>query len=396
MCQAPRGEEGGTTNRARTLPAGVTSAIVAAALFGASTPLAKLLLQTDTASGASGLRQAVLLAGLLYLGSGIGLTLLKVLARVKGRGRSNHADARAAVGVPGEAPLARADVPWLAGAVFFGGMLGPVLQMVGLSATPGSTAALLLNLEGVFTALLAWFIFHENFDRRIFAGMVAIVAGGVLLAWQGSGGTGLSWGALAIVGACACWGIDNNLTQKVSAGDPLQIAAIKGAVAGSVNLGLALALGAALPGPAVLIGAGLVGFLGYGVSLVLFVLALRHIGTARTGAYFSLAPFVGAALSLVILREQVGARFLAAAGLMGLGIWLHLTERHEHAHHHEAITHEHRHVHDEHHQHVHEPGMDQREPHTHVHTHAPLTHSHPHYPDIHHRHRHSPTPAREE
>jgi drug/metabolite transporter (DMT)-like permease len=380
--------------RGPALPAGVSSAILAAALFGASTPLAKLLLRTGAPAGSgTALAQPVLLAALLYLGSGIGLTLLRQLraARRPASSRDTSSGSRSA-----EAPLTRQDLPWLAGAIFFGGVLGPVLQMVGLAGTAGSTAALLLNLEGVFTALLAWFLFHENFDRRVFAGMVAIVAGGAVLSWQGSGGTGLSWSALAIVSACACWGIDNNLTQKVSAGDPLQIAALKGGVAGAVNLCLAVALGATVPGPSILLGAGVVGFLGYGVSLVLFVLALRHIGTARTGAYFSLAPFVGAGLSLLLLQEQVGPRLLAAAGLMGLGIWLHLTERHEHRHHHESITHEHRHLHDEHHQHEHAPGVDPHEPHTHPHTHAPLIHSHPHYPDIHHRHRHASTAAPDE
>jgi drug/metabolite transporter (DMT)-like permease len=263
-----------------------------------------------------------------------------------------------------------------------------VLLMLGLRATPASTTSLLLNLEGVFTALLAWFAFRENVDRRIAAGMASIVAGGVLLSWQGRPEVGLPWGALAIAGACACWGIDNNLTQKVSAGDPLQVAAIKGAVAGSVNLVLALMLGAQLPPAGVLLLAALIGFLGYGVSLVLFVLALRHIGTARTGAYFSLAPFVGAAISLVWLREPVGPLFVVAAALMGLGIWLHLSERHEHEHFHPAMVHEHRHVHDTHHQHDHPPGVDPREPHSHPHAHAPLTHRHPHFPDIHHRHGH--------
>jgi drug/metabolite transporter (DMT)-like permease len=377
------------------LPAGVSSAILAAALFGASTPLAKLLLRAGAPAAGSGtaLAQPVLLAALLYLGSGVGLTLLRLLraARRPASSRGHGPGSGSA-----EAALTRQDLPWLAGAILFGGVLGPVLQMVGLAGTAGSTAALLLNLEGVFTAMLAWFLFHENFDRRILAGMAAIVAGGAVLSWQGTGGMGVSWGALAIVAACACWGIDNNLTQKVAAGDPLQIAALKGGVAGAVNLCLALALGAAIPGPPILLGAGVVGFLGYGVSLVLFVLALRHIGTARTGAYFSLAPFVGAALSLLLLNERVGPRLLAAAGLMGFGIWLHLTERHEHHHHHEAVTHEHRHVHDEHHQHEHAPGVDPHEPHTHPHTHAPLTHSHPHYPDIHHRHRHASSAAPEE
>lgn len=352
-------------NERRVLPAGVGVALLAAVLFGASTPFAKLLL---------GEMRPVLLAGLLYLGSGLGLTLLFLLRRGS---------------ASGEAPLVRSDLPWLAGAVFFGGVLGPVLLMLGLKAAPASTASLLLNLEGVFTALLAWFAFRENFDRRIALGMLSIVAGGVLLSWQGSAAVSLPLGALAVAGACLCWGIDNNLTQKVSAGDPTQVAAIKGAVAGSVNLAVALSLGAALPSLSVIAGALLVGFLGYGLSLVLFVLALRHIGTARTGAYFSLAPFVGASVSLLLLHEPVGLLFFAAAALMAMGVWFHLTERHVHEHHHRRLTHSHRHVHDAHHQHAHEAGVDPTEPHTHVHTHEPLTHSHPHFPDIHHRHGHS-------
>lgn len=350
------------TRHERRLPAGVSFALLAAALFGASTPFAKLLL---------GQLPPVLLAGLLYVGSGIGLTALFFLRR------------RAE-----EAPLARAQLPWLAGAVFFGGMLGPVLLMLGLRAAPAATASLLLNLEGVFTALLAWFIFHENFDRRIALGMLSIVVGGVLLSWQGSGGLGLPIGSLAVVGACLCWGIDNNLTQKVSAGNPFQVAAIKGAAAGTVNLALAFALGAALPPARAAAGALVVGFLGYGVSLALFVLALRHVGTARTGAYFSTAPFVGAAVSLVLLREPVGPLFFVAAALMAAGVWLHLTERHEHEHHHERLAHAHAHVHDVHHRHAHPPGVDPTEPHTHWHVHEPVTHRHPHFPDIHHRHRH--------
>jgi len=272
-------------------------------------------------------------------------------------------------------------------ASLFGGVLGPVLLMLGLSSTPASTAALLLNLEGVFTALLAWFVFRENFDRRIALGLVFILAGGMLLSWQKGAGVALPLGSLAVAGACLCWGIDNNLTQKVSAGDPLQVATFKGACAGIVNLGIALLLGARVPFSPALFGALLVGFLGYGLSLTLFVLALRHIGSARTGAYFSLAPFVGAVVSFPLLREPVGVQFVAAAALMGCGVWLHLTEKHEHEHTHERMVHSHRHYHDAHHKHAHEEGIDPREPHTHPHTHEPLTHTHPHYPDIHHRHR---------
>jgi drug/metabolite transporter (DMT)-like permease len=348
------------------MPTGIIYALIAAALFGASTPFAKLLL---------GEMPPVLLAGLLYLGSGIGLSLVRLMRRQS----ASDAD---------EAELPRAQWGWLAGAMFFGGALGPVLLMLGLQGTPASTASLLLNLEGVFTALLAWFVFRENFDNRIALGMILIVTGGLILSWQPGAGVSFSSGALLVGGACLCWGVDNNLTQKVSSSDPFQIAAIKGLVAGGVNLTIALLLGASLPPLQVLAGALIVGFFGYGLSLACFVLALRNLGTARTGAYFSLAPFVGALVSLLLLREAVGTFFVAAAALMGFGVWLHLTERHEHEHHHERLEHSHRHVHDEHHQHAHAPGINSHEPHTHTHVHEPLTHSHAHFPDIHHRHGH--------
>jgi len=355
----------------RTAPRlGAVYAIGAAALFGASTPFAKLLL---------GDVQPVLLAGLLYLGSGCGLTLWGVANWLRSRRRGGPAR---------EAGLKRSDLPWLAGAVFFGGVLGPVLLMLGLAATAASTASLLLNLEGVFTALLAWFAFKENFDRRIALGMAAITAGGVVISWAGLPEPGVPWGALAIAAACLCWGVDNNLTRKVSAADPLQIAAIKGLVAGPVNLAVGLAVGATLPGVLPVLAAGVVGFLGYGVSLTLFVLGLRHLGTARTGAYFSLAPFVGAAVSLAVFREVPGGAFLAAAALMGIGVYLHLTEKHEHEHVHEAMEHDHLHVHDAHHRHEHLPTDPPGEPHSHPHRHEPMRHTHAHYPDIHHRHGH--------
>ena len=344
---------------------GVASALLAAALFGASTPLAKMLL---------GELPPVALAGLLYLGSGLGLSAWWILARLR-----HH---------PAEAGLKRADLPWLAGAVAAGGVAGPALLMLGLATTPASSAALLLNLEGVLTALLAWFVFRENFDRRIALGMAAIAAGGAVLSWGGSPGLGVPWGPLAVAGACLAWGVDNNLTRKVSASDPVQIAAVKGLVAGFVNLALGFGLGFQIPAAPVLLAAGAVGFVGYGVSLVCFVLALRHLGTARTGAYFSLAPFVGAGLSLAVLGEPVTAYFAAAAVLMGTGVWLHLTERHEHEHVHEPLEHDHLHTHDEHHQHDHAPGDPPGEPHSHPHRHQTLRHSHPHYPDIHHRHDH--------
>jgi drug/metabolite transporter (DMT)-like permease len=350
----------------RRAPAGVGLAIASALLFGLSTPCAKVLV---------GEAVPLLLAGLLYAGSGLGLCVIRLLLPVSA----------------GEAPVSRADVPWLGGAIVAGGILGPVLLMTGLRSTPASAASLLLNLEGVFTALLAWFVFRENFDRRIAVGFALIVAGGVALSWDGGAGGrfALPLGSLAITAACFCWAVDNNLTQRVSGADPLVLAAIKGGVAGGVNLGLAVATGADWPSAVVTLGALAVGFLGYGVSLVLFVLALRHLGTARTGAYFSVAPFFGAAVSLVALRDSIDAGFVAAGVLMAAGVWLHLTERHEHGHHHEPLQHSHRHVHDQHHGHSHGENVAAGESHTHPHVHEAATHLHPHYPDIHHRHGHS-------
>ncbi|OWQ34018.1 DMT family transporter [Pseudomonas sp. DrBHI1] len=342
----------------------VLYALVAAALFGASTPLAKLL-GVDT--------PPILLAGLLYLGSGVGLTLVRL---VRDRGWQR----------PG---LPAGEWPWLLGAIFFGGVLAPVALMFGLTRTAGATASLMLNLESVLTAVLAWVVFKENADRRIVIGMIAIVLGGIVLSWPQETAVDHDWtGPLAVAFACLCRAIDNNLTRKVSASDALFIAGIKGLAAGVVNGGLALAIGSQLPALGTLGSILLVGFLGYGVSLVLFVLALRGLGSARTGAYFSTAPFLGAAVAILMLGESVSVIFLLAAALMALGVWIHLMENHVHEHQHEPLDHSHRHTHDEHHQHEHDFEWDGTEPHSHPHVHAPIRHSHAHFPDVHHRHRH--------
>jgi drug/metabolite transporter (DMT)-like permease len=339
---------------------GVQAGIASALLFGAGTPIAKLLL--DSVS-------PWLLAGLLYAGSGLGLGLYRVIRRLP-RVRLN-----------------RGELLPLGGAIFFGGMLGPVLLMFGLSNMPASGASLLLNAEGVFTALLAWFVFRENFDRRIALGMLAIVAGAVVLSVPGGVSLGTLWPALAVLGACLCWGIDNNLTRKVALNDATWLAAIKGSVAGPVNLALAFLLGAQLPAAGNIAAAMVVGFFAYGVSLVLFIVAMRHVGTARAGAYFSVAPFFGAALALA-LGEAITLPLVIAGLLMALGVWLHLTERHEPEHTHEALTHDHWHVHDEHHEHDHDEPVARGIRHRHVHTHETITHTHEHYPDSHHRHEH--------
>lgn len=285
--------------------------------------------------------------------------------------------------------LTPSEWPWLLGAIAFGGILGPVALMFGLTHTTSASASLMLNLESVLTAVIAWVVFRENADRRIVLGMLAIVLGGVVLSWSGADGSRQDWtGPLAVALACLCWGIDNNLTRKVSASDALFIAGAKGLIAGLVNCSLALYLGAQIPGMAQLAPILLVGFLGYGISLVMFVLALRGLGSARTGAYFSTAPFLGAAVALLVFDESVTVAFWIASALMAVGVWLHLTEQHAHEHLHEATEHGHWHVHDEHHQHEHGFEWDSKVPHSHVHAHGVMRHSHAHFPDVHHRHRH--------
>jgi drug/metabolite transporter (DMT)-like permease len=345
-------------------PAGIGAAFAAAALFGAGTPLAKLLLADVT---------PWMLAAILYLGSGIGLYLLRRL-----------------MGAPA-VRLPRGEAGWLAGAVLSGGIIAPVLLMLGLAGLSASAASLLLNAEGVLTALLAWFVFKENFDRRIMFGMAAIVAGGLVLSWPSNGavvGWSELWPSLTVVAACFAWAVDNNLTRKVSLSDATYIAMVKGIAAGLTNLLLALLLGAKFPNATVVLQAGGLGFVAYGVSLALFVVALRHLGTARTGAYFSVAPFVGAAIAVAI-GDRVSIQFLMAALLMAVGVGLHLTEKHRHQHAHEPLSHEHEHEHtDMHHDHWHDSAVAFGKRHSHRHDHVRLVHDHEHFPDAHHRHEH--------
>ncbi|MGZ5865980.1 MAG: DMT family transporter [Xanthobacteraceae bacterium] len=344
----------------------VLYALLSAVLFGASTPAAKALV---------GSVDPIVLAGLLYCGAGLGIALLRRFFP------------SVVSGAP-EVALTRAELPWLAGAIGAGGVIGPLLLMYGLSRTDAATASLLLTLEGAATALMAWFIFHENYDRRIALGMACLVGGAAVLSWKGTPTVDTLVGPLAIAGACIAWGLDNNLTRKVSLSDPLQIVQLKGLIAGPFNLVLGFVLGASLPGISVAAIAGIVGFIGYGISLALFVVALRGLGTARTSAYFSVAPFIGSAIAIFMLGDPVSLQLIVAGVLMAAGVWLHLTERHEHAHVHEVLAHAHPHVHDEHHHHVHTAADPPGEPHTHFHEHKPMRHVHSHVPDMHHTHRH--------
>lgn len=343
-------------------------ALLAAALFGVSAPLAKVL---------GGGMSPVMLAGLLYLGSGLALGTMQVFQHRRSAPSS-------------EAPLRRADVPWLLGAVVFGGVLGPVLLVWGLSQTSGAFASLLLGLEGILTALIAALLFKESVDRRVWWAAALMVSASAVMALPD--GAMASWvGVLAVTGACVCWALDNNLTRPISAADPVQIATIKGLGAGSFNLALALMLGQALPSWHQILVALVIGALSYGVSLVLFILALRHLGSARTGAHFGTAPFFGAGFAVLLMGEPVTIWLAIAVALMALATWLVLTERHQHEHTHEPMDHTHFHEHDEHHQHHHDFPWDTRHGHAHRHAHVALTHAHAHLPDLHHRHGHEPS-----
>ena len=347
---------------------GVWAALASAFLFGAGTPLAKGLL---------GQVSPWLLAGLLYAGSGLGLLIYRRIKKLP------------------TPRLNRSESLWLLAAILCGGGAAPVLLMLGLSGLAASHASLLLNAEAVLTTALAWALFKEHLGRRIVMGMALIVVGALLLAWPQDGAR-LSvqiddlWPALAVVLSCAFWALDNNFTRKVAHADASWIACTKGLSAGVTNLLLAGVLGATWPSLAGVSAAMFVGFLAYGVSLALFVVGLRHLGASRAGAYFSTAPFVGAVISVVWFAEPVTWQLGLASALMGLGVWLHLTENHGHLHRHEVLVHEHAHTHDEHHLHAH-PAIGAGSSggtHSHPHQHEPLAHSHPHFPDAHHRHPH--------
>jgi drug/metabolite transporter (DMT)-like permease len=355
-------------------------ALAAAALFGAGTPIAKFLLQDI---------EPAMLAGLLYLGSGIGLLVARATGRIV-RAAGSHTP------LPVRQPFDRAHAGWLAAAIASGGVVAPLLLMWGLSQSSAASASLLLNAESVLTTLLAALLFAEHVGRRVWLASLVMLAAGALLSWSpdATSSFSLSPGALAVIGACFFWGLDNNFTRRIAGGDATTIAMVKGLCAGVVNLLLALAVTRAVSWPpfTAVAGALLLGALAYGASLVLYVKALRHLGSARTAAHFATAPFVGAGIAL-LMGEPAAPAFLIALVLMALATWLVLTERHVHSHRHEALAHSHEHVHDEHHHHGHDsPELEAEaragKAHAHFHVHEPLTHLHPHLPDLHHRHVH--------
>jgi drug/metabolite transporter (DMT)-like permease len=294
--------------------------------------------------------------------------------------------ARRNSGVQREAPLRRADALLLACIVLFGGVLGPILMLVGLARVSGLAGSLLLNLEAPFTMLVAVLLFREHMGGRAAVAAALIVLGTLALGYRPGELQVDGLGTVAIAGACLSWGVDNNLSQRLSLRDPIAVVRIKALGAGTCNLILALWTGAPLPG-LVIIGAALVlGSLSYGLSLVLDMKALRILGAAREAAYFATAPFLGALLSIPLLGDRPRLPDVAAVLLMIAGVVLLRRERHTHVHTHDMLEHDHLHVHDEHHQHAHDGPFTQ--PHAHPHRHEPLAHDHPHVPDVHHRHDH--------
>jgi drug/metabolite transporter (DMT)-like permease len=334
-------------------------ALGAALLFGATAPAVKPF---------AGAMHPVLLAGLLYMGSFLGLALM--------RGLRERAEAK----------LQRRDLPVLAAVIAAGGIVAPVLLVWGLSGLTASAASLLLAAEAVLTMVLAVLLSREAIAGRVWIAALLILGAAAMLAWAPDLAVPVSLHALAVLGACLLWGLDNNLSARIAHADPFAIAMWKGLVAGAVNTALGLALSPALPAIGWLWPLA-IGALGYGLSLVLYLLALRHIGAGRTAAHFGTAPFFGAVLAIAFLGEPLTPLILGAFALTAAATWLALSERHVHEHEHEAMEHEHRHVHDAHHRHDH-AGNEGPEPHSHPHRHAPLRHRHAHFPDLHHRHRH--------
>lgn len=341
-------------------------AVLAAIFFGISTPLVKILL---------GDVDPVVLAGLLYLGAGLGMLIFHAGRSLTQKRLIN------------EAPLKRSDIWWLIGAVAAGGVLGPIAQMIGINLSPAATASLLLNFEAVATSLIAFLVFREHIGRRVWFGVLAITLASILLSLDFTSGWGFSLGSLLLLAACFFWGLDNNFTNRISAKDPTMIVLIKGLAAGSFSIILALILGKSLPGWTTILFGLLLGAVSYGVSVFLFVYSLRGLGAARTSAIFGMAPFIGVTLSFILFGADAAWNFFAALALMLLGVWLLVGEQHKHTHIHGAVDHDHRHRHDDgHHDHSHE--IEPGGAHAHPHAHEQVEHEHPHSPDIHHKHQH--------
>ncbi len=354
-------------NKSKVYP--IMMALLSAILFGASAPITKMLL---------GKIDPIPLAAFLYLGSGIGLLVFQIVTSFI---KKQALD---------EAPLKKKDFPWLLGASIAGGIVAPIILLNCLKITPASTASLLLNFEGVATTIIAVIFFKENAGKQILSAIVLITVASIILSWDFKNQWGFSIGSFGIILACFCWGIDNNFTRNISAKNPFSIVTIKGIISGSFSFILSKILGNQMPDLTILISAMIIGFFCYGLSIVLFVFAMRDLGSTRTSALYGTAPFIGVILSFILLRDTPSIMFFISLPIMIIGTVLLLKEKHYHTHMHKAMQHEHRHNHDDaHHNHEHAPGqVIINGYHSHMHTHKAIEHTHPHSPDIHHRHEH--------
>lgn len=338
-------------------------AILAATFYGVSTPISKLLMHE---------LPPAFLAALLYLGAGFGMAIIN-LFRIKGR--NNQKEAR----------ITKPDLPYIIGMVILD-IVAPIALMFGLSMTTPANASLLNNFEIVATSLIALLIFKEAIGKRMWIAIVLITLASIILSFEDITSLSFSIGSILVIFACLCWGFENNYTRKLSLKDPLQIVVVKGLGSGVGALIIAIAIREFSFNLIFIIFALLLGFLAYGLSIYLYILAQRELGAARTSAYYAVAPFIGVGLSFIVFNQSISTTFFVALVIMVLGAYFAATERHKHMHIHEFIEHEHRHNHEDgHHDHTH--GYPVTE-HSHPHKHELKTHEHTHTPDMHHNHGH--------
>jgi drug/metabolite transporter (DMT)-like permease len=340
----------------------VFQALLAAVLFGISTPLSKLLLSHLS---------PIMLAALLYLGAGSGMFALRLIIK------ANRPLSK-------EAGIARKDLPFTIGMVILD-ISAPILLLVGLTTTAAANVSLLSNFEIAATALLALWLFKETIGQRLWTAIILITASSILLSLKDLQGLSFSAGSIFVLLACLCWGLENNFTKMLSLKDPMQIVVIKGLGSGAGSLLIALVTKQMTADYSYILFTLILGFFAYGLSIFFYVRAQRDLGAARTSAYYAVAPFIGVGLSFIVAKEPITSNFIIAAILMIFGAYYAAREKHDHQHRHEVLCHDHRHHHgDGHHTHVHGDFISGK--HSHPHEHETIEHAHHHAPDMHHKH----------
>jgi drug/metabolite transporter (DMT)-like permease len=349
----------------------VFTAILAAALYGISSPISKLLLSEIPPT---------LMAALLYLGAGFGMLLLKFLRNVSRN-------------VQIEAKITKKEWPYILGMISLD-IAAPICLMLGLSLSNPANVSLLNNFEIVATSFLALLVFKEAVGKRMWLAILLITISSIALTLENMNSLTFSVGSVFVLIACICWGFENNCTRMLSMKDPLQIVAIKGIGSGVGSLLISMVNKQFSTNLAFMVFTLILGFVAYGLSIYFYIKAQRHLGAARTSAYYATAPFIGVLVSWIIFREGITVQFLIALVIMLAGSYFAISEVHYHKHYHEEVTHEHKHNHvDGHHNHIHAPEFTGE--HSHVHTHNAMEHDHTHTPDTHHHHTHPKDPSQE-